>query len=1362
MKRIEITQGRRAALAVLILLTVVTAAVCVRLAYGPVDAPLLQPLVRSALERQVGGGRAGVGRVRLHWTGPAHSLGLELDDVSLFDRRNRPVLRARSVEGGLALDGLGGFTLAPGVLRARDFFVAMSVSPKGRYALGYDASGAPSEGKSTLTSDLLDLVGRARFGHRNSFIRTVALDNGRVALRGGGVAWTANLAALDFSKLGKTMTLRADVSIRDSSGGVATLAGAGTAAVGLRNARLWGSLDGLSPAHVFPAVGATETLSRLDAVVAGTGAISYDLRDGIRAADVTLQAGKGGYRLDTRVEPFQSANVIARFAPQTGTVEISSLKVLAERTRLDLTGSLSLRPEDLRRHLPAYVDFRMAGQNLLESLNTDEPPQDIGALDLAARFTPEAKRLELRHLEALLAGARVSAAGVIRRDDQDRLGVKLRARVDGAVSPPAIFAFWPKSVATPVRDYLRKAILSGQVTNTAFLFNASPGDLSGPVVKDPVFRISFDFADTAMRFADGVTPITSAAGHALVQGNRFDLALRSGRMEGVAISEGSVEIPQFKPDGGVGHFRGRAVGEAREILTLLDRPPLSLFTKNGFLPSRTAGAADIRFEVDRPMLFEVPAEQYKVRFNGVVHKGGVSQAVLGWDLTDAELKVAGDEQKVELEGRGVVGPYRGGLTFATRYQGRGDKGMNVTADGAVDAGVLGGRTGALAPFAGKFRAERGDGAGLIHSSVFDGRIDWKDGMGPDRVVLSGWTLATGLRRIGTPLTAGLPDRFATTLHLARARDVWRGPLRADAASGQVTYAALGPRSRVIYQSEIGPVQARRLGLASLPLFAQPRQVLVDALWQGAQGAAQVHAGPVAFSLTWDDTNARSGQRRAGADLTAQDLPLLGFPSALARPGQTLSVQASWRDLPAGMTGQASIDGTSVTFQTGSGRNGAVNYAVQAELDRSAMRRWGLPELLDVDGTAALTARWASIQNRASAGRVDIDLSRTTLSVADSDWKKPGGQPARLSVDFIDDGQGSLRLSRISGQSAGADLEGVAVLGTGGRLISLEFSRARLNGLIDATARLTRDPAGYNLVLRGKWLDARRVLDEAGHPPPASRPGVGATEPQPLRLDATLEGLRLSDEAVLRNAHVNGVWGAQVASRRFDLTAYGVAGSRITGRLAPSGGFSAIQAQAANAGDAARTLFGFPSLSGGVAKISGKLVEGGADLDIQMSNVRLVKAPAMAQILTMASFRGLADTLNGEGVMFNTIEAPLQIRGPRLTIQGARATGSALGLTTRGVANLDTQTLDFQGTIAPAYALNAAIGHVPVIGQLLTSRKGEGVVGLGYAARGTFAKPQISVNPLSVLTPGILRRMFETPTAPAPAPAHPEARARPGD
>jgi hypothetical protein len=53
-----------------------------------------------------------------------------------------------------------------------------------------------------------------------------------------------------------------------------------------------------------------------------------------------------------------------------------------------------------------------------------------------------------------------------------------------------------------------------------------------------------------------------------------------------------------------------------------------------------------------------------------------------------------------------------------------------------------------------------------------------------------------------------------------------------------------------------------------------------------------------------------------------------------------------------------------------------------------------------------------------------------------------------------------------------------------------------------------------------------------------------------------------------------------------------------------------------------------------------------------------------------------------------------------------------------------------------------------LGKVLVSKKGEGIIGMSYSVRGDAEQPHIFVNPLSVLTPGIFRRIFEgTPEAP---------------
>ena len=80
---------------------------------------------------------------------------------------------------------------------------------------------------------------------------------------------------------------------------------------------------------------------------------------------------------------------------------------------------------------------------------------------------------------------------------------------------------------------------------------------------------------------------------------------------------------------------------------------------------------------------------------------------------------------------------------------------------------------------------------------------------------------------------------------------------------------------------------------------------------------------------------------------------------------------------------------------------------------------------------------------------------------------------------------------------------------------------------------------------------------------------------------------------------------------------------------------------------------------------------------------------------------------------------------------------------------------------PVYTINKFFGKFPIIGDLLVSRKGEGVLGFTYSIEGPMEEARVFVNPLSAFAPGFLRRLFEmggpkvsTPPDPKDRPATP--------
>ena len=71
--------------------------------------------------------------------------------------------------------------------------------------------------------------------------------------------------------------------------------------------------------------------------------------------------------------------------------------------------------------------------------------------------------------------------------------------------------------------------------------------------------------------------------------------------------------------------------------------------------------------------------------------------------------------------------------------------------------------------------------------------------------------------------------------------------------------------------------------------------------------------------------------------------------------------------------------------------------------------------------------------------------------------------------------------------------------------------------------------------------------------------------------------------------------------------------------------------------------------------------------------------------------------------------------------------------------------------------------MPIVGQILSGGENEGLIAIRFGVRGTTAKPDVTVNPLSALTPGFLRNMFNVfSTSPEEREKAARDKKKPGD
>jgi len=112
------------------------------------------------------------------------------------------------------------------------------------------------------------------------------------------------------------------------------------------------------------------------------------------------------------------------------------------------------------------------------------------------------------------------------------------------------------------------------------------------------------------------------------------------------------------------------------------------------------------------------------------------------------------------------------------------------------------------------------------------------------------------------------------------------------------------------------------------------------------------------------------------------------------------------------------------------------------------------------------------------------------------------------------------------------------------------------------------------------------------------------------------------------------------------------------------------------------------------------------------------------------------------VNFKSGKAKFDRQGEVITVTEAALDGGTIGGTMRGAIYTSQRRYDLVGTYIPLFGLNNIFQKLPLLGRILGGRDGEGLIGVTFAIRGELDNPKFSVNPASILAPGVFRQIFE--------------------
>ncbi|HEX5777180.1 MAG TPA: AsmA-like C-terminal region-containing protein, partial [Caulobacteraceae bacterium] len=1044
--------------------------------------------------------------------------------------------------------------------------------------------------------------------------------------------------------------------------------------------------------------------------------LQYAVDRGIRTADVSGSVGAGALRLGGFEQPLEGVELVTRYDAASKQVLLQRFDLRAQRTRLDVTGRLWLVPE--RRGDPARVEYRFASPHSLISLARTSEPQPLEALTLAGSITPEKRRLDVTDLRVRMAGAPVRMSLAVYGGADTRLsrGVKADIAVTGPMSIQTLYALWPEQLAPAPRRFVTERLHSATVLGSTVHVDIPPGQLDRRRLENRMLRVAFRYAGGGVKVAPTLPGIEDAVGEGVVQGNRFDLTMATGKLGKLFISDATVTVPRFMPGGARAVVRSRAQGDLGDMLRLVDAPPLGMMSTTSMSPDRFSGPADLVIDMSLPLRKGVTRADARVNFAGQLHDLRIKDVTLGEDLHKGEMTTKGTLERVDASGTARVGPYGGKIDFWMPLKGADAGRKHIELDGKV--GML---PGTGAPFRTSINTRYGIGRAVVRSRLFEGEAQWRKG---ERMRAEGIGHPEAWKQAGIPAGPGLPERVPVRLAMTADGPMWTGQLTADAYSGALSYTKGNPRV-IRYTAQFTPEEAERIGVGELPMFERAQPVALTARVGDDAGSADYALGGLEGRFEWFPGGGpgRLGFRYAST-LDGDDLKGLGLPLGLEKPIQ-LTLDGTGE--AGGIKGIGELAGASLRYDISPEREGRREIAFSGSASDAVFARFGFDVTRMMEGPMDFSGRLIRAGNGHVNGHLGGNFDQTLLTVPNSGWSKPAGKPARGAIDLTV-ADGTIALRRIS-----ADGDGLRVRGSGSvardGVLSVDLPTARLEGFFDGSVSARRDKTLTSARVDARYLDFRPILKEAQRLAGGGRRGGGAREPALMRLDAEIDRVRVTDSGYVNDVKLTGGWG-ELDQRRANLTATSEGGGAIDIRVYPDKGATALSLQVADLGDIARTLAGYENLRGGVTSGRGRIVPGGYHFHFEIRDMTMLQVPGAAQILAKDG-----------AISFDRFEAPLQIRGSQVTLGDVVATGPSVGLTARGIMDTGTRTMDVVGVVTPAYGINSALGN------LFGAPEGEGLFGVTYRATGPFTNPEIDINPLSVLAPGALRGMFEprTPT-----------------
>jgi hypothetical protein len=438
-----------------------------------------------------------------------------------------------------------------------------------------------------------------------------------------------------------------------------------------------------------------EQAAILAAPVSGKASLTLTKSGEVVASSVSGRASAGELFFRGRRIPVGFAALTAKFDPRTNRFDVSDFAFDANGSRGAFKGVVGLKFRGDER-APAKIVVDAFGRDVvLDTKGFLEAPLSISTLSVSGAYDVAARAIDIGKLSVDTLGVEIggsvsyrpgAAPTEARRQAQPRLSpaVKAELQIVGALDPKRIVAAWPVKSAAGAREFVATRVTAARVENVKFALDLAEGAIvKGAGLPDAALRLTFDIADATAIYAPGMTPLADASGQATMTGDSFRVAVPTAKVGAIALSTGEVRFTSLKRGAPV-HYVFSGQGGARDVMTILNQPPLNFLKESKLDPSRFSGEARFRIDITRPNRKEAPRTDYAVDGTANFRNVSIAELYRGADFTNGvgAIRLKGRTMQVVADAQLGGSPIK--LDWTERFF-SGGKGSHFTLSGVADS-----------------------------------------------------------------------------------------------------------------------------------------------------------------------------------------------------------------------------------------------------------------------------------------------------------------------------------------------------------------------------------------------------------------------------------------------------------------------------------------------------------------------------------------------------------------------------------------------------------------------------------------------------------------------------------------------------